>query len=141
MKRILTCTTLAVVLLSAAFEASAAEQSRRYEFERADAGFRLALRSGVRPEPKAGEVLVRIRAVSLNHRDLYMLEGRGREGLVPVSDGAGEVVSVGAGVTAFKAGDRVATTFFERWDRGPPTPPAVSSARGGDTPGASGTVW
>jgi NADPH:quinone reductase-like Zn-dependent oxidoreductase len=135
MKGIMKSGALAAVLLVSAAAASAAEQSRRYELERAEAGFRLALRTGARPEPKAGEALVRIRAVSLNHRDLYLLEGRGKEGLVPVSDGAGEVVSVGAGVTALRAGDRVATTFFERWGGGPPTPPAVSSARGGDTPG------
>jgi NADPH:quinone reductase-like Zn-dependent oxidoreductase len=130
------CTgALAAMLLSAAGAADAAEQSRRYELERAGAGFRLAMRTVVRPEPKEGEVLVRIRAVSLNHRDLYVLKGSGRDGLVPVSDGAGEVVAVGAGVMGFTAGDRIATTFFERWDSGPPIPPAVSSARGGDTPG------
>jgi NADPH:quinone reductase-like Zn-dependent oxidoreductase len=126
---------LAAILLGIAVAADSAEQSRQYELERAESGFRLALRTVARPEPKAGEVLVRIRAASLNHRDLYVLQGQGREGLVPVSDGAGEVVSVGGGVTDFKAGDRVATTFFERWDSGSPTPPAVSSARGGDTPG------
>jgi NADPH:quinone reductase-like Zn-dependent oxidoreductase len=135
MKRILKVGAVAAALLIAAMGASAAEQSRRYELERAEAGFRLVVRSVARPEPKAGEVLVRIRAASLNHRDLYVLEGQGREGLVPLSDGAGEVVSVGADVSAFKPRDRVATTFFERWDSGPPTPPAVTSARGGDTPG------
>jgi NADPH:quinone reductase-like Zn-dependent oxidoreductase len=135
MKRLLNVGAVAAILLSVAAAATAAEQSRRYELERAEAGFQLALRTVARPEPKSGEVLVRIRAASLNHRDLYVLEGNGRAGLVPLSDGAGEVVSVGANVSAFKPGDRVATTFFERWDGGPPTPAGVTSARGGDTQG------
>ena len=117
---------------------AAADQMRRYELEGAAKGYRLALRSVARPTPAANQVLVRIRAVSLNHRDLYVLEGsagRDSSGLVPVSDGAGEVIAVGQGVSRFKAGDRVATTFFEKWNSGAPTPAAVTSARGGDTPG------
>jgi NADPH:quinone reductase-like Zn-dependent oxidoreductase len=126
---------LAVLGVCAAVHASHADMMKRYELERAEQGFRLALRTVERPQPKAGEVLVRIRAVSLNHRDLYMLQGLGRDALVPLSDGAGEVVALGAGVSAFKVGERVATTFFERWDGGPPTQAGISSARGGDTPG------
>ena len=54
---------------------TAAEQVRRFELERADKGYRLALRSVEVPAPKSNEVVVRIRAVSLNHRDLYVLQG------------------------------------------------------------------
>ncbi|HET9445014.1 MAG TPA: NAD(P)-dependent alcohol dehydrogenase [Steroidobacteraceae bacterium] len=117
---------------------SAAEQTRRYELERADKGYKLALRSVELPALKADEVLVRIRAVSLNHRDLYVLQGvYGGEarGNVPVSDGAGEVLAIGPGVKRWKVGDRVATTFFERWNDGPATPVGVSRARGGGAPG------
>ena len=77
--------------------AEAAEQARRYELERADKGYRLVLRSVELPAPKANEVVVRIRAVSLNHRDLYVLQGvygGDASGRVPVSDGAGEVVAL-----------------------------------------------
>jgi NADPH:quinone reductase-like Zn-dependent oxidoreductase len=122
----------------APFSIAAAEEARRYELERADKGYRLALRSFEVPAPKADEVVVRIRAVSLNHRDLYVLQGVNggdASGRVPVSDGAGEVVALGSGVQRFKVGDRVATTFFERWNDGPPTPAAVSSARGGAAQG------
>jgi NADPH:quinone reductase-like Zn-dependent oxidoreductase len=104
---------LSVVATPAAF---AADQIRHYELERAESGYRLVLRAVARPTPAANEVLVRIRAVSLNHRDLYVLEGseaRDVTGIVPLSDGAGEVIAVGQGVRRFKAGDRVATTFFE----------------------------
>jgi NADPH:quinone reductase-like Zn-dependent oxidoreductase len=114
--------------------AAAAEKSRRYELERADKGYRLTLRTVEVPAAGASEVVVRIRAVSLNHRDLYVLQGvygGDSSGRVPVSDGAGEVVAVGPGTKRFRVGDRVATTFFESWNSGPPTPAAIGKSRGG----------
>ncbi len=74
------------------------------------------------PQPLAGEVHVRIRAVSLNFRDLINLEKQ-RPGnlpppLIPCSDGAGEVVAVGDGVSRFHVGDRVAGIFFRDWIAG-----------------------
>jgi NADPH:quinone reductase-like Zn-dependent oxidoreductase len=83
----------------------------------------LALVEQPTPEPAAGEVLVRVRAVSLNYRDLIALEAQ-RPGnlpppLVPCSDGAGEIVAIGAGVTRWKIGDRVAGIFFRDWIDGP----------------------
>jgi NADPH:quinone reductase-like Zn-dependent oxidoreductase len=74
-----------------------------------------------RPMPEAGhgEILVRVRATSLNYRDLMIAEGTYRLGakpnLIPLSDGAGDVVGVGPGVTRFKIGDRVAGAFFQGW--------------------------
>jgi NADPH:quinone reductase-like Zn-dependent oxidoreductase len=69
--------------------------------------------------PAAGQVLVRIRAVSLNYRDLVVVRGeydrKPQIGRIPCSDGAGEVVAVGAGVSQFKPGDRVAGCFFQAW--------------------------
>ena len=71
------------------------------------------------PRPQRGEVLVRVRAVSLNFRDIAILRGRyprrSVPGLVPVSDAAGEVVAVGEDVHAFKVGDRVLGAFHPRW--------------------------
>jgi len=80
-----------------------------------------------RPEPVAGpgQVVVRIRATSLNYRDLMVIQGRYSRrpgpvrGIVPLSDGAGEVVAVGTGVTRFAIGDRVAATFMQTWTNGP----------------------
>ena len=69
------------------------------------------------PEPGPGEVLIRVRACSLNYRDLLMAKGmynpKQKLPLVPCSDGTGEVLAVGAGVTRAKVGDRVAATFFQ----------------------------
>ena len=72
-----------------------------------------------KPAPAAGEVLVRLRAASLNYRDLMVVSGtynpRMKVPAVPFSDGAGEIVSVGEGVTKWKAGDRVMPIFAQRW--------------------------
>lgn len=94
-----------------------------------------------RPEPKPGpgQALVRIRAVSLNYRDLFIVLGKypgsRPANLIPASDGAGEVVAVGAGVTRVKPGDRVAPTFFQTWTDGPRTPEKVANALGGSVDG------
>jgi NADPH:quinone reductase-like Zn-dependent oxidoreductase len=66
---------------------------------------------------------MRVRASSLNYRDLMVLNGGGRGptklGVVPLSDGAGEVAAIGDGVTRVKLGDRVIGTFHPRWFGGP----------------------
>lgn len=99
----------------------------------------LALVDSATPGPGANEALVNIRAVSLNYRDLINLE-MARPGnlvppVVPCSDGAGEVIAVGSGVTAWKAGDRVAGTFFQEWRDGPFSMAYHGSALGGSAPG------
>lgn len=77
-------------------------------------------------EPAAHEVQIRVHAVSLNFRDLMVVDGGYLESsdvpIVPCSDGAGEVVAVGSEVTRFQVGDRVAATFFPKWIDGQPTP-------------------
>lgn len=76
---------------------------------------------GERPEPKPGrnEVLIKVHARSLNYRDLRILAGLyplpGRVGVVALSDGAGEVVALGDGVTRAAVGDRVVANYFPRW--------------------------
>jgi NADPH:quinone reductase-like Zn-dependent oxidoreductase len=87
-----------------------------------------------RPVPAAGEVLVRIRATSLNYRDQAIAQGRYfgsaiKVAGIPLSDGAGVVEEVGAGVRSFVPGDRVAGTFFQGWLQGLP-PAAKGDALG-----------
>jgi NADPH:quinone reductase-like Zn-dependent oxidoreductase len=71
------------------------------------------------PAPQAGEVLVRMRAASINYRDVMMIEGAYNPRLgvprVPFSDGSGEIVEVGKVVARWKVGDRVCPTFFQGW--------------------------
>lgn len=96
---------------------------RQYQLERkADgSGYGLALKTLPAPRPQAGEVLIRVKAASLNRRDVYALSGIGMGGArdmtgSPIlSDGAGEVAAVGPGVTRFKPGDRVVATFDVKW--------------------------
>jgi NADPH:quinone reductase-like Zn-dependent oxidoreductase len=91
------------------------------------------------PKPAHRQVLVRIKACSLNFRDLAIVLGRYRmpvkPNVIPLSDGAGEVVEVGDGVTKVKAGDRVAGNFFQRWQGGLPSADTQASALGGSLDG------
>lgn len=91
------------------------------------------------PTPQRGQVLVRVHAVSLNYRDLMIVEGRYNPKMrfprIPCSDGAGEVVSVGEGVTFVKAGDRVAGIFMQNWIEGEPDAAKIKGALGGDIDG------
>lgn len=86
------------------------------------------------PGPGSHEVLVAIRAVSLNQRDLMLVQGTYMPNVerprIPCSDGAGEVIAIGSEVTRFQAGDRVVTSFFRDWIDGPP-------AHGGSALGGS----
>lgn len=111
---------------------------RCYEFD----AFGVAnLRLSERPDPRCGtgEVCVRIRAASINYRDWMMVEGkynpRQKLPLIPCSDGAGEVVEVGAGVTRLRVGDRVAGCFFPRWMGGPPAKEKINAPLGGPLDG------
>ena len=74
------------------------------------------------PAPGPGEILVRVRASSLNFHDLAVVYGMipVADGRIPMSDGAGDVVAVGAGVKTFKPGDQVLSTFFPNWAGGGP---------------------
>lgn len=89
---------------------------------------------GARPDPApaVGEVLVRVRASSLNYHDYAVVSGMlpVKDGRIPMSDGAGEVVALGAGVTRFAVGDKVMSTFFPNWSGGP-----VSAERTRGVPG------
>ncbi len=91
------------------------------------------------PEPGPHEVLVRVRACSLNYRDQLIVVGKYSAAgpllapQVPLSDGAGEIAAVGSAVTRWRVGDRVASCFFPAWRDGRPDPSlsAVSLGAGG----------
>ena len=89
---------------------------RSYRLEGAE---RLMMRDEPQPQPKPHEIVVRVRATSLNRRDTMILTGTypltPRQGVVPLSDGAGDVIAIGDAVTRFAIGDRVTGSYFARW--------------------------
>jgi len=113
---------------------------RAYQIPKGGAGIESVVQVE-RPDPKPGhrQVLVKVKACSLNFRDLGIVRGSYRvpvrENVIPLSDGAGEVVEVGPGVMRVKPGDRVAGNFFQRWPGGEAMPDAHASALGGGIDG------
>jgi NADPH:quinone reductase-like Zn-dependent oxidoreductase len=113
---------------------------RLYQFGKLGSLDGLKLREAEVPRPGAGQVVVRIRACSLNHRDLNIISGNYssvaiKPEAIPLSDGAGEVTAVGQGVTRWKVGDRVAPIFVQRWLGGNLLPEYMPSALGGPSDG------
>lgn len=91
------------------------------------------------PQQSAGTVQIKVHAVSLNYRDLMVVKGLYNPKMalprIPCSDGAGEVVAVGDGVTRVRVGDRICGIFMQRWLDGPLTADKSKQALGGDTDG------
>lgn len=91
------------------------------------------------PTPRRQEILVRVGATALNYRDVEIANGTYHTAfnlpLVPLSDGVGEVVAVGDDVTRFKVGDRVCSTFWQRWVGGSFRMAEASYQRGGPVDG------
>lgn len=83
------------------------------------------------PTPKAGEILIRVKAASINYRDLVLVKGSYKPNLkfpfVPLSDGSGDVVALGEGVARFKVGDAVVPTFHQGWLSGLPVPERLAN--------------
>ncbi len=99
----------------------------------------LALTEQPRPEPGPGQVLLRMKAASLNYRDLLTVKGhynpRQPLPLIPCSDGLGEVVELGDGVDRVQVGQRVATIFCQGWHSGAPDARKLRSTLGGPLQG------
>jgi NADPH:quinone reductase-like Zn-dependent oxidoreductase len=117
-----------------------ADTIRQYQFEPSPDGYRLVMKDLPRPTVGPEDVLVRVRATSLNRRDVNMLrrnygDNPDLAGSVPLSDGSGEVIAIGENVTRFEVGDRVAGIFFEQWIDGAPSEAALLSDRGGNAGG------
>ncbi|MNS36142.1 alcohol dehydrogenase [compost metagenome] len=93
------------------------------------------------PTPGPKEVLIRMRAASLNYRDLVVLSGlmpiEVKFPFIPLSDGAGEIVAVGQGVTRFQVGHRVAGNFQQRFIGGNPRPGVLEDSLGGPLNGVA----
>jgi len=116
-----------------------AQVMKQYRLEKFEQRYRLALREAPVPVPGAREVLVRVRATSLNRRDDMVIQaqygGGDTSNLIPLSDGAGEVEAIGSQVTRVKPGERVAATFFQKWIDGKTHRDVGPSSLGGQIDG------
>src|SRR5438270_12831432 len=112
---------------------------KAYELEGPDGAEGMALVEKPRPIPGPGQVLVHLKAATLNYRDLLTVRGgygsRQKFPLVPVSDGAGVIERIGPGVRGFAPDDRVFGSFIERLIGGEPNDAKLRSAHGGDVGG------
>lgn len=110
---------------------------RVWELENAFGIENLRLVEKPRPAPGRGQIVVGMKAASLNYRDLITIKGMGGAPLplIPFSDGAGVVEAVGDGVGRVKVGDRVCPLFFQSWMDGPVTAESRNLALGGSAPG------
>ena len=112
---------------------------RSYHIQTPGSADRLILRSGQEPVPGPHEILVQVRASSLNYRDVLVLEGATRSpvkpGTIPLSDGAGKVMCTGERVTRVRTGDRVASVLLPLWTAGRWHPSYFAAALGTDLDG------
>jgi NADPH:quinone reductase-like Zn-dependent oxidoreductase len=108
------------MLDSASARHSVGSMMKQWQLGRQPGWQHLELTEQPAPKPNAGEVLVQMKAASLNYRDTLVatMTERFQPGRVPLSDGAGEVIAVGEGVMRWKIGDHVAGTFFRDWISG-----------------------
>jgi NADPH:quinone reductase-like Zn-dependent oxidoreductase len=133
------CLPLASCVITAADGSIPATQTQYRLVHKGQQGYELKQVEAAVRLPAAHEVLVRVHAAALNRRDVFVMKGQypmsPRDSLVPLSDGAGEVVAVGPGTTRFHKGDRVAAIFFQRWLHGRPDADVARSALGGELDG------
>jgi NADPH:quinone reductase-like Zn-dependent oxidoreductase len=112
--------------------------TRKVVLDKTDTGYRWKLVEAAVPTLGERQVLVRVRAISLNRGDIEMLEpsgGRDLSGQVVASDAAGDVIAVGGRVVGFKPGMRVTSLYFRNWTAGPPNDEAMRDAHGASVDG------
>jgi NADPH:quinone reductase-like Zn-dependent oxidoreductase len=116
---------------------------RFWSFEKGFGYDNLVQREAETPRPGPRDVLLEMRAASLNFRDLVVLRGqhgrRVQPPLIPLSDGVGIVVETGEQVADLSPGDRVAPAFFQNWEGGPPPPDLEAGRLGGPCDGVLAT--
>jgi NADPH:quinone reductase-like Zn-dependent oxidoreductase len=135
----LICMIQAGLAFAAASSLPAIQQQYQYVRSGPQGPFILKLAEVPVPQPGAHQVLIRVHATSLNRHDIFVWHGQfpvgPRQTLVPLSDGAGEIVALGSGATRFHIGDRVAGIFFQTWLSGRPPANAAQTSLGSSVDG------
>ena len=140
MRSLIAALSVAIFACAVTAPATAAVPTTQKQYRLSRSGksgpFRLQVVDAPVRAPGAGEVLVRVRAASLNRHDAFVLKGAmtALESVVPLSDGAGEVVALGDGARRFHVGDHVASLFFQGWINGRP-PNVAGTVTGSDLDG------
>jgi NADPH:quinone reductase-like Zn-dependent oxidoreductase len=133
---------LAAVTVSTIAQARSGEipaTTRQVVYERIEGGWRLGTVEVPVPRPGPGQVLVRMRAISLNRGDIENLsQKRDRAGMIAASDGAGEVVALGPDAREFRVGQRVTSMYFNNWTDGPPAGSNMKGTLGSSMNGVFG---
>jgi NADPH:quinone reductase-like Zn-dependent oxidoreductase len=137
------CLLIALATTAVAAEPQLPATTRKVVLEKIEAGayrWKLIPDAPV-PKPSEHQVLVHVRAVSLNRGDLEILDPDPRSdisGRIVASDGAGDIVAVGARVKGIRVGERVTSTYFRNWTDGPPDREKMSQSLGGGVDGVLG---
>jgi NADPH:quinone reductase-like Zn-dependent oxidoreductase len=113
--------------------------TRNVIYQKTPEGNRLVTVEAPVPKPGPGQALVHMRAIALNGGDIENLDAsRDRTGMIAASDGAGEVVALGAGAREFKVGQRVTSMYWRDWNDGAPTADSFKGALGSNIDGVYG---
>jgi NADPH:quinone reductase-like Zn-dependent oxidoreductase len=129
---------LAIILTAGADAAEPVPATgRKVVLDPVDGKFRWKIVEAPVATPGPRQVVVRVRAVSLNRGDVELLDPKfgAKAGQVVTSDAAGEIVAVGGEVKHFRAGDRVTTLYFRNWTDGPPSKDKMAAAHGASVDG------
>jgi NADPH:quinone reductase-like Zn-dependent oxidoreductase len=131
---------IALLLFMSAAQAALPSSTRKVVFHQVGSTYRLTTVTAPVPKPGAGQVLVHMKVVSLNRGDVENLaNASGKlEGMTAASDGAGEVVALGAGAREFKVGDRVTSMYWHDYTDSPPNARSFTGALGSSIDGVFG---
>lgn len=134
------CAALLACLVDPAARADVPPTTRHVIYEKSGDAYHFAVVTVPTPKPGPHQVLVHMRAISLNRGEIENLDAAKskRDGMIAASDGAGEVAALGANATQFKVGDRVTSMYWRNFDHAPPSRASFDGALGSSMDGVFG---
>jgi NADPH:quinone reductase-like Zn-dependent oxidoreductase len=134
------CAALLACIFNSSSRADVPQNTRHVVYQKSGDAYRLAVVTVPTPKPGAHQVLVHMRAISLNRGEIENLDAAksNREGMIAASDGAGEVAALGANAKQFKVGDRVSSMYWRNYDHLPASRENFEGALGSSIDGVFG---